>query len=105
MHWALAILGSPAHGKSLGSARGLKMDLQQALHHPSVTLVQGVISGAGKGFSVPLRSFLTARAKKKQTKNTNFVFHSIFFLNFKKLFFNWRIIALQYHIGFCRPSA
>ena len=82
------------------------MDLQQALHHASVTLVQGVISGAGKGFSVPLRSFLTARAKKKKTKNnTNFVFHSIFFLNLKKLVFNWRIIALQYRIGFCRPSA
>ena len=35
LDWALVILGSPAHGKSHGSTRGLKMDLQQALHHPS----------------------------------------------------------------------
>ena len=28
-----------------------------------------------------------------------------FFLIFKKFIFNWRIIPLQYRIGFCRLSA
>ena len=79
----LGVLGSPALSKSHGSMWGLKMDLQQAVHHPNVTLVQGVISGAGNGFSVSPRSFLTARATKKKKKtNTNFVFHSSLFLNF-----------------------
>ena len=57
LDWVLGILGSPALSKSHGSMWGLKVDLQQAVHHPNVTLVQGVISGAGNGFSVSPQIF------------------------------------------------
>ena len=107
--WGLGLsarrLGIPSPQQISRLYVGLKMDLQQAVHHPNVTLVQGVISGAGNGFSVSPRSFLTARATKKKKKPPILCFTAVFFLIFKKLIFNWRMIVLQHRAGLRGPSA
>ena len=83
-------------------------DAQGALQEPSTKAVclaleeklkQTLRSGSLHGFS-PSDSSLRGSKELDRTEMTD---HSIFFL-FNLLIFNWRIIALQYCIGFYQTS-